>query len=154
MEGKEETYLILDVNMLYDLYKSDKALIPLISSSVGQIHLASSGLEQIKFINKSDCYSLGIHIIEPNVKHLFDAMTRRGTLSFQDHLCLILAKENGWTCVTNCNPLRRECEIENIPFIWRNDIIRKIALSGAITAVTEKKLLNQLARFNPIMYRT
>lgn len=152
MEGKEKSILILDVNMLFDLFKCNKNLLPLISSGVGQIHLASSVLDQIKFIRESDCYSLGIHLIEPNAKQLFGAMTRRGTLSFQDHLCLLLAKENGWTCVTNSNSLRRECEFENIPFIWRNDIIQHLALSGAITAVIAKKMLIQLAQFNPKMY--
>lgn len=154
MEGKEKSFLILDANMLFDLFKCDKDLLPIISSGVGQIHLASTVLEQIEFIKESDCYSLGIQLIEPNANQLFGAMTKRGTLSFQDHLCLILAKENGWTCVTNSNPLRRECEYENIPFIWRSDIIQNIAFSGAITAVTAKKLLFQFAQFNPRMYRT
>lgn len=153
MKRKEKPYLILDVNILFDLFKCDEDLIPLISNGVGKIQMASSVLEQIKFINESDCNSLGIHLIEPNAMQLFSAMTRRGTLSFFDHLCLILAKENGWTCVTNSNPLRRECEIESVPFIWRNDIIRHIALSGAITSPTTKKFLKQLAQLNPKMYK-
>ncbi len=48
----------------------------------------------------------GIKLVEPELKHVLLAAVEKGPLSFQDKLCLILAKENGWACVTNDKPLK------------------------------------------------
>jgi len=113
--SKEEA--MSDANTLIDFCKTDKVIIKLICSYVGQIYLATPVLSEIKEINESECVELGIKLVEPELDQVMLAVEKRGSLSFQDNICLILAKNNGWTCVTNDKPLRRECKLEGIPLI-------------------------------------
>ena len=65
MGTKERQFLILDANTLIDFCKSDKIIIKLICSYVGQICLATPVLSEIKEINESECIELGIKLVEP-----------------------------------------------------------------------------------------
>ncbi len=65
-----------------------------------------------------DCVKFGIVLVEPGLDHVISASQDKGPLFFQDRLCLILAKEYGWTCVSNDKPLRQKCLNEEVPVIW------------------------------------
>lgn len=62
--------------------------------------------------------SLGLVVLEEPVEILSAAGEQRGALSFQDHVCLLLAKENEWTCVSNDKPLHRACGKEDVAVKW------------------------------------
>lgn len=132
MEKKTHHFLILDANILIDFFKCDRTIIKLICSYVGQIYIATPVLNEVTEISESDCIELGIVLVEPDLEQVFIAAEKRGPLSFQGHLCLILAKENGWTCVTNDKPLRKECEWENVPLIWGIELICILVESGGL----------------------
>lgn len=87
----------------------------MIYTHVGQIYLATPVLSEINEIDEGACVELGIILVEPELEQVMLAAEKKGALSFQDNLCLILAKEHGWTCVTNDKPLRQKCEIKK-PF--------------------------------------
>ncbi|MDD4493078.1 MAG: type II toxin-antitoxin system VapC family toxin [Eubacteriales bacterium] len=110
MGKKKRRFLILDANTLIDFRQCDKVIIKLICAYVGQIHLATPVLSEIKSIDESECIELGIRLVEPELGQVMLAADKKGSLSFQDNICLILAKEHGWTCVTNDKPLRRMCK--------------------------------------------
>lgn len=149
MKKNTHQFLILDANILIDFFKCDKTIIKLICSYVGQIYLATPVFNEVKEINESDCIELGIVLAEPDINHLLLAAERRGPLSFQDHLCLILAKENGWTCVTNDKPLRKECEWENVPLIWGIELICILVESGGLPSNHAWGIILQIQQNNP-----
>ena len=150
MGTKKRSFLILDANILIDFFKCDRTILKLICTYVGQIHLATPVLNEVNEINESDCLDLGIMLIEPEIEQVMLAATEnKGPLSFQDNLCLILAKEHGWTCVTNDKPLRRECENEGVPLIWGIELICILVESNGLPNNNAKNIILGIQQNNP-----
>ncbi len=80
---------------------------------------------------------------------VMSAAAGKGPLSFQDHLCLSLAKELGLTCVTNDKPLRRECELSGVPLIWGIELICILVESGGLPVENVGDIILVIQRNNP-----
>jgi hypothetical protein len=121
----------------------------LICKHVGQIHLATPVLSEINEIDQSDCLELGIFLVEPELEQVMSASQEKGPLSFQDNICLILAREYGWTCVTNDIPLRRKCELVGVPLIWGIELICILVEAGGLPVEDAKNIILEIQRNNP-----
>jgi hypothetical protein len=77
------------------------------------------------------------------------AAEKIGSLSFHDNLCLILAKENSWTCVTNDKPLRQKCELEGVSLIWGIELICILVESGGLPVEHVKDIILKIQKNNP-----
>lgn len=145
--------MILDANTLIDFCQCDKTIIKLICDYVGQVYLATPVLSEIKGIDESEFIELGIKIVEPELKQVMlaadKAADKKGPLSFQDNICLILAKEHGWTCVTNDKPLRRMCKKEGIPLIWGIQLICILVESGGLPVKHARDIILEIQGNNP-----
>jgi len=141
--------LILDANALIDYYRCNREIFKLVCTHIGQIYLAKPVFDEVTQINTDQCTELGIILIEPELDDLLEAGGKRGRLSFQDHLCLILAKKHGLTCVTNDKPLRRECTIEKVPLIWGIELICILVESGGLDITRAKSFIIQMQQNNP-----
>ncbi len=146
---KKRHFLILDANILIDFYKCDRTIVKLICTYVGQIYLATPVLNEINEINEGDCIELGIILVEPELEQVMLASQKKGPLSFQDNLCLILAKEHGWTCVTNDKPLRQKCEFEGVPLIWGIELICLLVESGGLPVEHARDIILRIQKVNP-----
>ncbi|MDP9729809.1 hypothetical protein FY534_07490 [Alicyclobacillus sp. TC] len=147
---KTKPLLIMDANILIDYFKCDKTIIKFICAYVGPIHLATPVLSELNEINENDCLELGITLVEPELAQVMLATTKsRGPLSFQDYLCLILARDHGWTCVTNDKPLRRACEGEGVPLIWGVELICNLVEAGGLPASHAKDIILCIHQNNP-----
>ncbi len=146
---KPQHPLILDANILVDYVPCDNTVIKLISTHVGHIHVATPVLHEVKQITEHDCLNLGITLVEPQVEQLISAAHGRGPLSLQDHLCVLLAKERGWTCVTNDRPLRRECAVQGVPLIWGIELICKLVETGGLSQESAKDIILCIHQNNP-----
>lgn len=142
-------FLILDANILIDFFKCDKTIIKLINTYVGQIYLATPVLNEVQEISESECIELGITLVEPELDQVMIAAEMRGPLSFQDHLCLILAKDRNLTCVTNDKPLRKECEYEGVPLIWGIELICILVEYGGLPSLHAKDIILRIQLNNP-----
>ena len=140
---------MLDANILIDFYKCDRTIVKLICTYVGQIYLATPILNEINQIDEGDCLELGIKLVEPELEQVMLAADKKGPLSFQDNLCLILAKENSWTCVTNDKPLRQKCEIESVPLIWGIELICILVESGGLPVEHARDVILKIQKINP-----
>ena len=149
MTTKRKHLLILDANVLIDFYKCDNTLIKLICSHVGQIYLSVTTLSEINEIDEGICSELGIILVEPELDQVILASAEKGPLSFQDNLCLLLAKEHGWTCVTNDKPLRRRCELKGVPLIWGIELICLLVENGGLSIEHAKAIILQIQQNNP-----
>lgn len=149
MRTKKKHFLILDANILIDFYKCDRTIVKLICTYVGQIYLATPVLNEINEINEGDCMELGIILVEPELEQVMLASQKKGPLSFQDNLCLILAKEHGWTCVTNDKPLRQTCESEGVPLIWGIELICILVESGGLPVEHARDIILRIHKVNP-----
>ena len=146
---KTRGLLILDANILIDFFECDQTIIKLINKHVGQIFLATPVFDEVKQIKDQDCISLGIKLVEPDLDQLVKASGNIGALSFQDNLCLTLAKEHGMTCVTNDKPLRRQCLSEKIPIIWGIELVCMLVESGGLSAKDGETIIQKIHVNNP-----
>ena len=121
----------------------------MINNHLGQLYLPTPVLAEIEEITEVGCIQLGIKLIEPNIEQVEQASQERGALSFQDNLCLILAREHGWTIVTNDKALRRKCEKEGIPLIWGIELICMLVESGGLPAGQARDIILKIQEINP-----
>ena len=149
MGTEKQCFLILDANILIDFLECDRTILTLICSNVGQIYLATPVFDEISQLSQSDCIELGVILVEPELKHLFLASQPNGPLSFQDHICLILAKEYGLTCVTNDRPLRQKCRVEGVAIIWGIELICILVESGGLPVENAKDIILNMQENNP-----
>lgn len=149
MGTKKKHFLIMDANILIDFCKCDRTIIKLICTYVGQIYLATPVLSEINEIDEGACVDLGIILMEPELDQVMLAAEKKGPLSFQDNLCLLLAKEHGWTCVTNDKPLRQKCEIEGVPLIWGVELICILVEFGGLPIEHARDIILEIQKINP-----
>jgi rRNA-processing protein FCF1 len=141
--------LILDANTLIDYLECDRTIIKLICRYVGQIYLATPVLNEINEIDEDGCIEIGIKLLGPELEQVMSAAARKGPLSFQDNLCLILAKEHGLICVTNDKALRRACELQGVPLIWGIELICILVESGGLPVKHAQNIILTIQRNNP-----
>lgn len=149
MGTQKRRFLILDANILIDLFKCDQTIIKLVCKHVGQIYVASPVLDEIKEIDDTNCTELGMILVEPTLEQVMLASEKHGPLSFQDKLCLILARDQGWTCVTNDIPLRKKCQSEGVPLIWGIELICILVESGGLPDNQAKEIILDIKKLNP-----
>ena len=141
---------VLDSNVLIDYCAADRTVLTLVSRHVAVIHVPSVLLEEVgDDLDESECERLGIVIVEPETELLVAAGKRRPGLSYYDHVCLLAAKQNRWTCVTNDGRLRRECTSERIPILWGLEIMVPLVTEGHLTRDAARSVARAIAASNP-----
>jgi hypothetical protein len=125
---------ILDACVLIDFVTTDSSILRLACLHVGEVHIAAPVLDEVDQLDESGAVSLGIRVVQPSLPTAMAAASRRGALSFQDWLCVLMAKEHGWTCISNDGRLRRECAAENVPVMWGLELLERIMTAGALDA--------------------
>lgn len=142
--------LIMDANVLIDLCAADRTVIRLISDHVGRVHVPLPVLfEEVEQIDEAEYADLGIAPVDPPLQTATEAAGRRAGLSFHDHLCLLLARDNGWTCVTNDGRLRRECAAEKVPVLWGLETVALLVDRGVLDAKAAEEIGRGVQRANP-----
>jgi predicted nucleic acid-binding protein len=143
-------FLILDANVLIDYCATDRSILTLISRHVGQIHVPVELLEEVKALDESECDRLGLHVFEPELEQLAAAGKRRPGLSYYDHLCLLVAKLGGWTCVTNDGKLRRECAAEKVPVLGGREPMIALVWGAHLTVAEARRVALAIQVENPL----
>jgi rRNA-processing protein FCF1 len=126
------TFLIVDACVLIDFAKTDPSLLRLIVDHVGPIHVPTPVLAEVKQLDASMATTLGLRMVDPDFDTAARAATLGGALSFEDRLCLIVAKASGWTCVSNDGRLRRTCEREGVPTLWGLELLLRLFDAGGL----------------------
>lgn len=148
--GRPESPLILDADVLIDFCQSDISVLSIISSHLGPIHLATPVLDEVRALNERMCARLGIELVEPEIQHVILAAEERGSLSFEDKLCLFLAKDNNWICVTNEKLLQRECRKEEVKTVWGLELLAVLVEVGGITKKRASHIAASIHEQNPL----
>lgn len=93
--------MVVDANVLIDYLAADVTILQRVSCHLGTIHIPRQVLREVPRIDPDDCRRLDLRIVDETVEQLLEAGQHRGRLSFHDQLCLILARDADWMCVTN-----------------------------------------------------
>jgi predicted nucleic acid-binding protein len=150
MSGSGGRFLILDANVLIDYCAADRWVLTLISQHVDRIAVPPALLDEVDDLDESECDRLSLAVVEVSLELLTNAGKRRSGLSYNDHLCLLVAKEGGWTCVTNDGRLRRECGAEKVPVLWGLEPLIDLIEGGHLTVTQAHEVATRIHESNPL----
>lgn len=140
---------ILDACVLIDFVTTDPSLLALTSQHVGPVHVASVVLAEVEQLDESSAATMGLQVVEPALALSLEAARRQGALSFEDWVSLMLARDNGWTCVTNDRRLRSECEAQGISVRWSLALLELLVAAGALTVDGAADAAESFHQVNP-----
>lgn len=142
--------MIMDACALIDFIKVDRVILELVTKYVGTLHVVSPVVDEINEIkHENELVELGVVIIEPEIEDAFAAVSQSGPASFQDKLCLLVAKRYGFTCVTNDKSLRRLCEKEGVPPLWGLQLLAELHRFDGISAGDALDIAKRIHETNP-----
>ncbi len=145
---------VLDASVLIDLTATEPSVLALISTRIGTLHIASTMLiDEVPELTVDDCTSLSIQVVDPSLEILAAAGTRIAGLSFHDRVCMLLAHEQRWTCLTNDARLRRECSARSIAFQWGLEPVVELVKAGHLERAKAKALIGALQARSPGHYK-
>ena len=110
----DPTILLADADVLIDYRESELAILALVGQHVGRVAVLPSVLDEVQDVTVTDCAELGIEVVEVETERMVQAAEVESQVSFNDRLCLVVCREEGWTCVTNDGALRRLCERHSV----------------------------------------
>ncbi|HYX23720.1 MAG TPA: hypothetical protein VFC23_06160, partial [Thermoanaerobaculia bacterium] len=82
-------------------------------------------------------------------EQLLEAGKGTGRLSFNDRICLILARDGGWTCVTNDRALRKACDGISVPVLWGLELMLDLIADGHLTPESALQAARTIQAANP-----
>jgi rRNA-processing protein FCF1 len=147
---KKPKVLLMDANVLIDYQKSDFSVLGLVNKHVGEVHVLTTIIEEVDGLEIVDCERLGLRAIEPELNQLTRAAIRRGQLSFRDRLCLIVASDANFVCVTNDKPLRGACTAEGVSVLWGLEIMTALVRTNAMRAADAVQTAEKIHLSNPL----
>jgi predicted nucleic acid-binding protein len=110
--------LVIDANVLIDFRAADPDVLALVAKHLGVVHVPRAVIDEVPDLTPAECRRLGLAVVTPETTQLLEASGRRGRLSFADHVCLVLARDGDWACITNDRALRDACAQESIETVW------------------------------------
>jgi len=143
--------LVVDANVLIDFASTDSSVLALVVQHVGGIHVPRDVLEEVEQLTEDTCTRLGMVIVDGTLEQLLEAGATSGGLSFQDRMCLILARDHGWTCVTNDKRLRAACTEVGVGVKWGLQLLLELVAAGVLAAADALALAAEITSANPWM---
>jgi predicted nucleic acid-binding protein len=140
--------LVVDANVLIDYLKADESVLALMVRHVGPVYVPRDVLDEVQQLDQATCARLGLHIADGSLEQLIEAGQGGGGLSFTDRVCLVLARDNGWVCVTNDRRLRRACEQESVESWWGLELLLEVVDAGGLKADTAIEVAETIGRMN------
>ena len=143
-------FLLVDANVLVDYQAADLAILSLVSRHVGTVHIVSTVLAEVDGLDESECERLGFRVVEPTLAQATEAASPNGRLSFQDRTCLVVCRDNGWTCVSNDKALRRSCDAVGVAVRWGLELMLELVQGGHLPAEDADDAAERIHRANPV----
>jgi hypothetical protein len=140
--------LLVDACVLIGFAKSDTSVITLASRYVGEVHVATPVFEEVHDLDLTMAASLGIKLYEPPLDMLAATAVKRGRLSFQDRLCILVAKANGWTCVSNDRRFRETCEEESVSVMCGFEPLALLVERKALSPTSARDIAKSIVSSN------
>lgn len=150
MTGAKQVLFILDACVLIDFLEADPGLFQRVARYLGRVIVPSPLLSEVRGADASFFSHHGVEILDPTTHQLVRASAKRGRLSFQDHLCLLMAQEDGYTCVTNDRALRTACQAEGVEAVRGLRLVLNLVEAGGLTHTEAAEISRAIHRANPL----
>jgi predicted nucleic acid-binding protein len=141
--------LVTDANVLIDYASTDESVLALAARDLGRVIVPLPVLDEVDLLDVAACERLDIEVIEPTLEQLLEAGAQRGRLSFEDRLCLVVARDAGMQCVTNDRRLRAACGTASVPVMWSLELLLELVAAGQFPPDQALVIAEELHRISP-----
>ena len=147
---RARTVLLADADVLIDYRESELEILELVVEHVGRVVVLAPVLGEVRGVTKTRCASLGVKVVEVETERLLQAARVESSVSFNDRLCLVACREEGWTCVTNDGALRRLCLRHGVETRFGLGLMVDLVAEGALTRRRAMAVARQIHAANPL----
>jgi len=141
--------LVVDANVLIDYAESQPQVLALITHVISPLWIARPLLREVQRLDERECEELGLGVIDPSFEQLVEAGSLGGPLSFEDWLCLILARDRDCICVTNDRRLRKECLASGVQVLWGLELMVELVSRKMLRTEEAIQVARAIQRGNP-----
>ena len=145
-----QTVLLTDADVLIDYRESEIKILELVVQHIGHVVVLAPVLDEVQGVTPAQCAQLGIEVVEVETEQLVRASEVESRVSFNDRLCLVACREEGWTCVTNDGALRRLCERHGVATRFGLGLMVDLVAAGALTRRRAMAVARQIQASNPL----
>ena len=139
---------VLDANVLIDYWNADRSILSLAARALGPIHVPLPVLAKVDQLTHFDCEQAGLTLFEPSTEQLLEAGQGTTRLAFDDRICLIVCRDNHWTCLTNDKALRRACTQLGIRIVWGLELMVRLVETRQLPPETALAVAEQIHFIN------
>ena len=143
------TGLIADANVLIDYADSMMSVLKLISQHIAPIHIPSPVFQEVSQLSDEDVAHLCINVIEPTLDQVLEAQAGYGSISFQDRLCFVIARDMGCSVLTNDVELRKTCNNDSIGCLWGMEAMVILVETNQLSPKRAMAVAERIAHINP-----
>lgn len=144
------TVLLADADVLIDYRDSEFEILELAGVHVGRVAVLAPVLAEVRGVTAAKCLRLGIEVLDVETKLMVQAAEIESSVSFNDRLCVVACREEGWTCVTNDGALRRLCERHGVETRFGLGLMVDLVAAGALTRRRAMSVAQQIQASNPL----
>lgn len=143
-------WFIADANVLIDYAKTSPEILELVVKHIGPVYVAAAVLEEVEQLDELRCQSIGLTVVDGSMAQLTEAAQRGGSLSFEDKLSLVLARDHGWACLSNDGPLRDACKAQGVSVVWGLEIMLYLVEAGHVSSEMAIAVAESIHVVNPL----
>ena len=147
---RKPTVLLADADVLIDYRESDLAILALVARHLGRLAVLPPVLDEVRGVTAKECGRLGIEIVEVETERMLLATEVESSVSFNDRLCLVVCREEGWTCLTNDGALRRLCKRHDVETRFGLGLMVDLVEAGALTRRRAVAVARRIRASNPL----
>jgi predicted nucleic acid-binding protein len=145
-----QTVLLTDADVLIDYRESEIKILELVVQHMGRVVVLAPVLDEVQGVTPAQCAQLGIEVVEVETEQLVRATEVESRVSFNDRLCLVTCRDEGWTCVTNDGALRRLCERHGVATRFGLGLMVDLVAADVLTRRRAMAIARQIQASNPL----
>lgn len=132
---------LLDANVILDYLEAEPRILDLADEHLGSIHVLAATLKELdsQSVSKLRQHGFVVKVATGAQVDKADEIHRaapQGNRQPSDHdcLCLVVAHEEGFVCVTSDRRLRDACQARDVPTLWGLEVMLLLVRGGWLRA--------------------
>lgn len=142
---------IADANVLIDFLETDRSILTLLARSLAPVYVARAVLDKVNQLSAVECDGLGLIVVEATTEELLEAGEGRPGLAFDDVVCLAMARDNGWCCLTNDKALRCACTAAGVELRWGLEVMLDLVAANGLPPDVAIEVATAIQASNPMI---
>ena len=144
------TVLLADADVLIDYRDSELTVLKLVAQHVGRVAVIPPVLDEVHGLTAGLCARLDIEVIEVETEQMLQAAEVESSVSFNDRLCMVVCRDEGWTCVTNDGALRRLCKRHGVKSRYGLGLMVDLTAVGVLPRGQAVAVARKIQASNPL----